>query len=150
VPPPLQRVQHQGVRDDRRHLEEPRRAGRGQQQHPVGEPTQPGEFAGDHPGIGRDGLVGDGLLDELGVAERDGDRGAELVRGVYQEPPLLLQQPHVLLGDPLHLLHRGQPFGRGGQPAAPVQHHDQEHQRDQRDFRQVVGVLLALDEPARR
>ena len=109
VPPPLQRIQHQGIGGHRGHLEEVRRPGRGQQQQPAGQPAQPGQFPGDHPGVRGEALVGGGLLDQLGVAERDGDRGAELVGGVHQELALLLQQAHVLLGDPLHLLHRGQP-----------------------------------------
>jgi len=65
--------------------------------------------------------------------------------GILEEPALLHQQAQVLLGDPLHLLHGGQPLRRGRQPPAAVPDHDQEHQRDQRDLRQVVGILLALE-----
>ena len=79
------------------------------------------------------------------MAERDRDRGAQLVRGVHEELALLLQQAQVLLGDPVQLLHGGQPFLGGRQPPAAVPDHDQEHQRDQRDFGQVVGVLLTLE-----
>jgi hypothetical protein len=80
------------------------------------------------------------------VAERHGDRGTQLVRGILQELALLLQQAQVLLGDPLHLLHGGQPFLGGGQAPTAMPDHDQEHQRDQRDFGQVVGILLALED----
>ena len=108
--------------------------------------AQPGQFAGDHPGVRGHPLVGGGPLDQFGVAEGHGDRGAQLVRGILQELALLLQQAQVLLGDPLHLFHGRQPFLGGGQPSAAVPHHDQEHQRDQRNFGQVVGVLLALED----
>ena len=108
------------------------------------QPAQAGQLAGHDPRVRGHLAVGGRLRDELRMAEGDGDRGTQLVRGVLQELPLLLQQAQVFLGDPLHLFHRGQPFLGGRQPPAAVPDHDQEHQRDQRDFGQVVGVLLAL------
>ena len=144
--PAFQRVEDQGIGCHRRHLQEARSPGRGQQQEPVGQPTQPRQLAGDHPGVRGHLDVGGRLRDELRMAERDGDRGTQLMRGVLQELALLFQQAQVFLGDPVHLFHGGQPFLGGCQPPAAMPDHHQEHQRDQRDLGQVVGVLLPLED----
>ncbi len=143
VAPAVQRVKHHRIDGYRFHVQEVRAARGGEQQQPVREPAQPGQLRGDHPGVAGDFLAGGRLLDQFRVAERDRDGGAELVRGVLQEPALLLQQAQVLLGDLLDLFHRGQPVLHGCQAAPAMPDHHQEHQRDQRDFRQVVDVLLA-------
>src|SRR6266516_6214754 len=79
-------------------MQEARGPRRSQQQQPVRRAAQPGQLAGDHPGVRGHALVGDRLLDQFGVAERDRDRGAQLVGGVHEELALLLQQAQVLLG----------------------------------------------------
>jgi hypothetical protein len=111
--PALQRVDHQRVSRNRRQVQEARAARGGEQQEPAGEPAQPAKLADDHAGVGGNLPVGGRLLDQLRVAERDGDRRAELVRGIQQEHALLIKQAQVLLGDPLHLSHRRQPLFHG-------------------------------------
>jgi hypothetical protein len=65
--------------------------GGGEQQQPARQPAQPAQLADDDAGVLGD-LAGDRLLDQLRVAERDGDRGTQLVGGVEQEQPLPVQQ----------------------------------------------------------
>jgi hypothetical protein len=140
--PPAERVDHQGLDLDRRQLQEIRTARRGEQQHPGGQPPQPPQFVGDHPGVLGDHRVGDGPPDELRMAKRHGDGRAQLVGGVLQEPALLFQQPQVLRRDPLHLRHRRQPLRHRRQPPATVPDHHQEHHRDQGNLGEVLSVLL--------
>ena len=74
--------------------------------------------------------------EQLGMTERDGDRRAELVRGVLEEPALGGEQPGVLLADPARLLLRGE-------LAPGVPHHGQEHGRHERDLGQLGDRLGA-------
>ena len=55
-------------------------------------------------------------LDELGVAESDGDGRAQLVRDVLQELALLVEQAQVVLGDALDLLHAAARRRRSARP----------------------------------
>ena len=80
------------------------------------ESPEPHQLVGDHRGVLRDRGVRGLSLDQLGVAERDRDRRAKLVRRVLHEPPLPLEQAHVVHRDALRFL--------GGRQATPrVPHH---------------------------
>ena len=76
VPPPVQGVHHYGLDLDRRQVQEVGAFGRREQQHPGGQPAQPHQFVGHHPGVLGDDRVGDRALDQLGMAQRHRDRGA--------------------------------------------------------------------------
>jgi len=97
VAPPVERLDRHGLERDRLEVQEVRAARRGQQQHPGGQPPQPHQFVGDHVRVIGDDAVGDRALDQFRVPKRHGDRRAEFMGGVLQEPPLLLQQLQVLL-----------------------------------------------------
>ena len=75
-------------------------------------------------------------MDELDLAQRNGDRGAELVRRVLDEPPLALEQAQVRVGDLLDLTRRGK--------AAPsVPGHREEHRRHERHLGDLIERLEA-------
>ena len=61
-------------------------------------------------GVFGDDLVQDRLFDQFRVTKRHRDRRPQLVRGVQQEQPLLIQQPKVLPRDALQLFQRRQPL----------------------------------------
>ena len=64
--------------------------GGGEDEQPVGHLLQPLELGQHDAGVARGGGVGVLVDDQLRVAARDRDRGAELVRGVAHELALAL------------------------------------------------------------
>ena len=110
-----------------------------EQQHPACQPAHPEQLVHRHPRVPGDGLVSRSLLDQLGVTESNGDRRAQLVGGVLEELALLIQQAQVVLRDAPHIL-------QGRHPPAGVPDHDHEHHGEQRDLREIVRVLLPLQD----
>src|SRR5438093_8247980 len=88
--PPVVRIQHDPADVDRQPMEEVRILLPGQQEQAVGQPPESLELILDDAGIVRDHRIPGGAFDELGMAERNRDRRAELVGGVLDEPPLPL------------------------------------------------------------
>ena len=84
----------------------------GDHQQPLAQPPEPDKLADDHLDVAllMAAAVGQLAGQQFGVAERDGDRGAQLVGGILQEPALGGEQPCVLRAD------RGT-FLVGGEPA---------------------------------
>ena len=122
-------------------MQERRVSGGGDEQQPLGNPPQPVQLADDDIDVlGELSVVAfDRAREQLGVTERDRDRRPQLVRGVLQEPPLVVEQPGVVLAD--HLV---RPLGR--QLAVRVPRHRQEHQGKQRVLGQLGGGLGADDD----
>ena len=69
--------------------------------------------------------------EQLGVGQGDRDRGAQMMRGVLEEPALRVEQAGVLLADELA-------FGIGADPPVGVPHGHDEHRGQQR----YLGRLL--------
>ena len=88
--------------------------GPGEQEQTVDQAPQARQLVRDHIDVLDDGRVGGATLDQLGVTEGDRDRRPELVRSVLDESPLTLEEPEVLHGHALGLLHGRQPLHQLG------------------------------------
>ena len=69
-------------------VQERRVAGRHDEQEPLGDPAQPAQLADDDLDVLVLLLAADGPREQLGVPERDRDRGPQLVCGVLEKAPL--------------------------------------------------------------
>ena len=126
-PPPAQDLHGEAVERDRLRIKELGILGGRDDEQPLGDPPQPVQLAKHHLNVVSLLPAGQAGGEQLGVPERDGDRGAKLVRGVLQEPALGGEQPRVFLADQARLLFRGE-------LAPGVPDHGQEHGRHQRDL----------------
>ena len=80
-------------------MQERRVAGRSDEEQPLGDPAQPVQLADHDLDVLALLLAGEIAGEQLGVAERDRDRRPQLVRGVLEEPPLVGEQPGVVLAE---------------------------------------------------
>ena len=127
------------VDDDLRHVhgdqvELLRVLGPRKQEQTVDEAPQARQLVRDHVHVLDDRRIRGTTLDQLRVAEGDRDRRPELVRRILHESPLAFEEPQVLHGHALGLLH-------GGQPAPGVPHHGHEHRGHQRHLGDLVERL---------
>jgi alpha-beta hydrolase superfamily lysophospholipase len=148
-PPPAQQLDDEAVQGDRLRAQEVGIPGRRDDQQPLGDPPQPAQLAQDDADVLCFLLAGQLAGQQLGVPERDGDRRAELMGGVLEEPALVDQQPLVLLADLPQLK-----FGRVLAPGVPDNRAEHRcHQRDLGHLSRVLGAAHHVDahrRPGRR
>ena len=98
--PALQRVDEEAVQRDRGQEQKFGILGHGDQQQPLAQAFQPGQLAHHHVDVLLLAAAVQLGGQQLGVAQRDGDRGPQLVRGVLEKGALVGQQPAGLFGGP--------------------------------------------------
>jgi hypothetical protein len=134
------------VESDEFGAEEIRVDGRGDEQQALGYSPQSAQFADHDLDVLALLLARQVAGQQFGVAERDSDRGPQLVRGVLEELVLVVKQQRVLLADPAR--------GRLGRLLAAHmpdhRHEDGRHQRHLGQFRQRLKAVDHVEPDAGR